>query len=777
MEQAITSAEEQHARDLLKSIELSVETEYESLLFHRKTTIERRKAELKNIITLAITHLDEEYQHYRNGNQSLQQAQQHAIQAINSLRYDEGIGYIWINDLGQPIPRMIMHPTLPELDGKLLDDPIFNTALGINKNLFVAMVDLCLKHGEGFVDYLWPKPTIQGLSKEQPKISYVRLFEQWNWVIGTGVYINDIEAETQRRLDAIIDELNTIFAKVKLAETGYMFLFNGQREMLVHPNITGAEFAPRKNPVTGAPLFDELVAVAKTPGKPLDYEWDKPGFEGQFRFPKRTFVTYFEPLDWYIGASMYTEELAQPGKQLRKRILFLGLGSLFVTFLIAIALSRRLSKPLRDLAQSAKEIEEQGLAVAKIPISGATEIRELGQVLEQMVTSLSTAEEKRINLEKQMLHVQKLESLGVLAGGIAHDFNNILLAITGNADMALRRISKDASPVEHLQRIKQAVEKAAALARQMLAYSGKGKFLVESLDLNQLLEEMLPMLEISISKNAALHLSLTKPLPAVEADGTQLRQIILNLVINASEAIADQNGEITIITSCATCSKNDLYPAWRNEDFRQGEYLCLEITDTGCGMNKETLTKLFDPFFTTKFTGRGLGMSAVQGIVRSHHGGIKVSSEPGQGSSFKVLLPASGKPVEIPDSVPPPDDWTGTGKVLLVDDEETVRSIGREMLEELGFSVITANDGREALAVYRSTAGISFVILDLTMPQMNGEQCLRELQQINPDIKVIMSSGYSELADTQKLTNQGLVGFIQKPYWLNTLRDTIRKVT
>lgn len=398
-------------------------------------------------------------------------------------------------------------------------------------------------------------------------------------------------------------------------------------------------------------------------------------------------------------------------------------------------------------------------------------------VLGQDITEQKRLDEENRRIAEQFLHAQKLESLGILAGGIAHDFNNILLAITGNVDLALRRINRNASPVGHLERIKQATENAANLSRQMLAYSGKGKFLVESLDLNALLEEMLHMLEVSISKKVTLRLNLSRPLPAVEADATQLRQIVMNLVINAAEAISDTNGTITITTGCGVPDKSELQNVWLDENLRSGEYLFLEISDNGCGMDEETLTKLFDPFFTTKFTGRGLGMAAVQGIVRGHQGAIKVSSKPGQGSTFKILLPASEKPAELRNDGSQADEWSGTGKVLLVDDEETVRKIGSEMLTELGFTVITANEGTKALEIYRSTPDIDLVILDLTMPHMDGEQCFRALRQIRPDVLVCLSSGYSEQEIARKFIGQGLAGFIQKPYGLQALRETLQRVT
>lgn len=390
------------------------------------------------------------------------------------------------------------------------------------------------------------------------------------------------------------------------------------------------------------------------------------------------------------------------------------------------------------------------------------------------ITERKRAEAEHLALEKQLLQTQKLESLGVLAGGIAHDFSNILMAIIGNADLALMKISKESPAVDNLHRIEQAAARAADLAKQMLAYSGKGRFVVENINLNLILKEMLHMLEVSISKKAVLRFNLHTPLPLVEADATQIRQIIMNLVINSSEAIGDKSGFIAITTGCVDCDRSYLKDIWLNENLTDGLYVYLEIADTGCGMDRETLSKLFDPFFTTKFTGRGLGMAAVLGIVRGHKGAIKVYSEPGHGTSFKILLPASCKPAEIFNGKTGEDGWKGSGTVLLVDDEETVRGVGVEMLKELGFATITANNGREAVEAFKKHSGISFVILDLTMPQMDGEDCFRELRKLRPDVRVIMSSGYNELEVTQKFVGTRLAGFIQKPYRLSVLKEAIQ---
>lgn len=391
----------------------------------------------------------------------------------------------------------------------------------------------------------------------------------------------------------------------------------------------------------------------------------------------------------------------------------------------------------------------------------------------QDVTERKQMEAEKAALEDQLLKAQKLESLGVLAGGIAHDFNNILTAIIGNAELALLRLSHESPIVENLRNIEQAATRAADLAKQMLAYSGRGKFVVRNICLNTLLQEMRSMLNAAVSKKADLRFNLHHDLPLVEADAIQMRQMIINLVTNASEALDDHSGAITISTGCMECERSYLKDAWLNEDIPDGRYVYMEIADTGCGMDSETIAKIFDPFFTTKFTGRGLGMAAVIGIIRGHRGTIKINSEPGKGSAFRILLPACTVPLELPESNTANSDGKGDGIVLLVDDEETVRDVASEMLKELGFIPITASDGQEALTIFRETPDVAFILLDLTMPNMDGEQCFFELRKIRPDARVIMSSGFTEQEVTRKFAGKGLAGFVQKPYRLTELKKAV----
>jgi len=382
--------------------------------------------------------------------------------------------------------------------------------------------------------------------------------------------------------------------------------------------------------------------------------------------------------------------------------------------------------------------------------------------------------------QQHMEHVQRLESLGVLAGGIAHDFNNILTAILGNAALAESKVASHPEDMpKHLHNIVTSSEKAAALCKQMLAYSGKGRFVVKPLNVSTLTEDITKLLEVSITRNVVLKYQLAEQLPAVDADEAQIQQVIMNLVINASDAIGDKSGVIAINTGVMHADRAYLSGTCLDEDMPEGRYVFLEVSDTGCGMDEETRKRIFDPFFTTKFTGRGLGMSAVLGIIRGHRGALKLYSELGRGTTFKMLLPVSDQRVENADATADNGEvWQGCGTVLIVDDEETICETAAMMLEGMGFSTLTARDGEEGVEVYRQhQQEITAVLLDMTMPKLDGKGTFRELKRINKDVRVILSSGYNEQDATSHFSGKGLAGFIQKPYHLDALQEIIRTVT
>jgi two-component system, cell cycle sensor histidine kinase and response regulator CckA len=399
--------------------------------------------------------------------------------------------------------------------------------------------------------------------------------------------------------------------------------------------------------------------------------------------------------------------------------------------------------------------------------------------LVQDLTELRRAEENQRKLEQQVMQAQKLESLGVLAGGIAHDFNNLLTSILGNADLALSELSPMNPARTYLDDIETVTRRAADLCRQMLAYSGKGRFVVQPLSINDLVRDIAYLLTVSISKKVVVKYNFFPELPSVLADATQVRQIVMNLITNASEAIGELSGVVTLSTGVLDCDEAYFRGAVGDAEVHpEGQYVYLEVSDTGCGMDSDTLSRIFDPFFTTKFTGRGLGLAAVMGIVRGHKGALRVYSEKGSGTTFKVLLPSHRQPaqtLELGEGAS--REWRGQGTVLLVDDEESIRSMGRRLLERAGFEVLTASDGREAVELYiQHCEAVRLVVLDLTMPHLDGEACFRELRRADPRVKVIMTSGYNEQDVVDRFVGQGLAGFVQKPYKATDLLPKVREV-
>lgn len=393
------------------------------------------------------------------------------------------------------------------------------------------------------------------------------------------------------------------------------------------------------------------------------------------------------------------------------------------------------------------------------------------------ITERKHAEQEQLSLERQVLQAQKLESLGVLAGGIAHDFNNLLTGILGNADLALLDLSPVSPARQNIQDIETAAHRAAELCRQMLAYSGKGHFVIEPVDISEIVREMSHILDVSINKKTILKYNLDDVPVVIMADATQIRQVIMNLIMNASEALSDRSGVISITTGIAQYERSYLLEMYMDENMQDGMYASLEVTDTGCGMDSETKEKLFDPFFSTKVTGRGLGLSAVLGIVRGHKGALRVSSEPGKGTTFKILFPANTGLTELEaEEMGKEPEWHGHGTILIVDDEETVRAVGRHMLERLGFTVITTRDGLEAIEIFRARYNeIDCVLLDLTMPHMDGEETFSEMRRIRSDIRIIMSSGYSKQEILRRFAGKGMTGFIHKPYVMKELQKIIRE--
>jgi PAS domain S-box-containing protein len=385
-------------------------------------------------------------------------------------------------------------------------------------------------------------------------------------------------------------------------------------------------------------------------------------------------------------------------------------------------------------------------------------------------------EEERHKHERQMQHAQRLESLGVLAGGVAHDFNNLLVGILGNASLALMDLTGDSPVREAVNQIELAARRAAELTQQILAFAGKGRTDTQEMDLSSLVREMGQLVEPAVSKKAQVTYELPDTLPGVKGDPGQIRQVAMNLIINASDSLGGKAGTISVSTSMQEVTPTGGPELVGGERLEPGHYVALRVEDDGCGMEADTLARIFEPFFTTKFTGRGLGLAATLGIVRSHGGGIAVRSVPGGGTTMTVLFPPSQSVVPETDGGDSPSapKWTGGGTVLVVDDEPSVRKLVRAALSRNGFAVIEARNGAEGVVMALDPAGeVDVVVLDLTMPEMDGREALAVIRERRPDLPVLLSSGYPpEEVDLKRAPGEP-TDFLKKPYGPSELLDAV----
>jgi CheY-like chemotaxis protein len=389
------------------------------------------------------------------------------------------------------------------------------------------------------------------------------------------------------------------------------------------------------------------------------------------------------------------------------------------------------------------------------------------------ISERKIAEAEKLELERRFWQAQRLESLGMLAGGIAHDFNNILSAIIGHCFIAKTNPDQINN---HIFQIENSAEHAAELCRMMITYAGKTKLSKSQVNISELVNEIINMLKSTIKQNVEIKTTIQPDIPYIEADASQIKQVVMNLLINAAEAIGWEQGEIHLSLAIKSFTPDQLAKDYFGKPIPDGDYLCLEITDNGCGMEDETIYRIFEPFYTTKSTGRGLGMSAVLGIISAHDSALQIFSKPGKGTTFKVYLPILDshdvpvKSTQEAGSIP----WRGNGEILLADDNDSVRLGASAMLQFLGFTVLQASNGMEALGLYQDNAAdIVLVLSDLDMPLMNGYELLLKLRKINPALPIIISTGYE---DTDLIDQNDSVVLLKKPFFVEQLREVLKSI-
>ncbi len=425
----------------------------------------------------------------------------------------------------------------------------------------------------------------------------------------------------------------------------------------------------------------------------------------------------------------------------------------------------------RELLERAKRVGSFGYMIKPF------EERELYAMLE-IALYKARAEKQRARVEARLRQAEKAEGLRVMAGSIAHNFNNMLQATLSYLELAREQLPADSDAEEYVQGAEDSVVRAAEMSTQMLRYVGQARTAMCRSNLSRLVEGASDLLRASMRGEISLSMDLAREDAAIDADHGQVHQVVMHLFNNAVEAIGKQPGTVTIATRVVALDRRQLEESCLHQDLPAGDYAVLEITDTGCGMDHETAAKVFDPFLTTQFIGRGLGLADALGIVQGHGGGIAIDSEPGKGTTLRVLFPVVGKL----EAAPPPesaivDDRQRPATILLVDDEDLLRRVETEMLEQAGYTVMFAADGREAVEVFRRHADrIDCVLLDLAMPRMDGEACFEALRRINNDVRVVLSSGFPESNVLPRFAGRGLAGFLHKPYTSAALKEKLRRV-
>ncbi|MCP4544928.1 MAG: response regulator [bacterium] len=458
------NSELKHASNILDQTVLVIENEYTNNRFQLAQLEQERKQNLKFIMEIATAAIDDSYAQFVAGEITEEQAKRTAMEAVRRMRYHDGSGYLWIQDTALPIPSMLMHPTVPGLEGKPGDNPLFYSALAGGANLLAEFVIRAeANDGEVFLPYKWPKPAKGGLTEIQPKLSYVKSFEPWGWLIGTGLYVDDIDAACRDHLEEVREIVFQSISEIRVAESGYAFAFDKDFNILVHPNLVG-NVAKLLNPATGNPLFPEMIEASKTPDKLFRYLWTKPGYAQQAKFEKIGFIRYYEPLDWYIGLSVYSDDLLASAIALRTKVIISMAIILIVAMFIAWLLARGISKPLSTLANTAKRIESEGFQGEWLLVQGTRETRTLDHCMRKMIVRLQSEQQELRKARSYISNIiDSMPSLlvGVDSNGIVTQWNSEAANITGKfAEEAIGRPLADVIPflAPQMSRVHDAIE-------------------------------------------------------------------------------------------------------------------------------------------------------------------------------------------------------------------------------------------------------------------------------------------------------------------------------
>ncbi len=761
IQQKIFEIERNSSRIALNNVFEISNRMYANVEQFQQQTLESRKQKLKVAVSLSAAYIRYSIRSEMEQGMTFNQATEKALIGLREFIYGEN-DYIWVSDYSG---TLISHP-----------DPRFQNKLSSEVH---SIVDKTIKDGEGFYEYKWNR--ISGIDKKE-KVSYVKDFPEWQFVIGSGLYLDDLAKETQERKEIAFKELRQALSEITIAKTGYFYIFNSNKYMLVHPNsnIEGTYFNDLKNGLTGAFIADELIKVANT-GNELKYLWDKPDDPGNYIYEKLSLVRYLPEFDWYISSSVYLDELRSSSVILRNRLINLAGLTMLAAIFLSFFFVNRVTRPLESLADTALKVSK-GDYTAKSAISSDDEVGILARSFDGMVEKLKTnidtldikVQTRTDELSKANEQAQRMSAVGQLAGGLAHDFNNLLSIILGNLLLARDR-HKDIEGLDNfITPAIRASRRGADITQRLLAFSRKQSLQPKTVLLDQLFKDTIQLLKSSLPANISLSYKTTSKDLKVFVDPGNLESVLVNLAINARDAMPMiKQGSLSYKTSLVVFKKKQ---KTYDEIVKPGSYVKIVAKDTGSGFSDASLERAFEPFYTTKgdTNNSGLGLSMVYGFVKQSNGFIRIVSEKDKGSCITILLPEkleSEHDFEEKYDSSNALTWASGKLLLLVEDNDDVRVVVREQLIELGINVIEARDTHEAQQLIESLDNLDGMLTDSILDGSNEGQKLAELfYNKNKQSVILLMSGYSDGTNIV-LDSHIQFPFLRKPFDTEDLKQ------
>lgn len=769
IKQTVFEIERNASRTALNNVFELANRMYANVEDYRNQTLKSQQQQLKVAVSITESYLSAVLQAAEPQAQPRELALASAYELIRHFNY-RNQDYIWIADHQG---KLLSHPD-PRFHGKNMHELVDETGHSIVTHL----VQSAIRDGEGFYEYQWQRPTeAQALDK----YSYVKNYPEWGLVIGAGVFLDDLEKEIQQRKERAISELRKALQEIKVAKTGYLFIFDAHNQMLIHPNanIDQTDIAELINPLSQNKIVADLKRVADT-GSELHYLWDKPNEPGNYVYEKLSLVRHLQGFDWYICSSVYLDELSSSSEKLSSRILSLAIITLLAALGLAYFFVNRITQPLEQLAQTARRVSSGDLS-AKSGIQSADEVGVLAEsfdgMVERLKNNINTLDTQVKQRTEELLatnaRAQRMSAVGQLAGGLAHDFNNLLSIILGNLLLARDRYLGAEDLEELLNPAIRASKRGAEITHRLLSFACRQSLQTETIAIEQRIRETVELLRGSLPESIRLTYQANSPQTYIRVDLSLLENALVNLALNARDAMP-QGGNLHFSTSILRVTQATLLAL--DEPVKSGDYVVIAISDTGSGFSEDAYQRAYEPFYTTKQnpTNSGLGLSMVYGFVKQSQGYIHIQSSP-QGSEIRLLLPTASPETSTPSLPQAPINSAEirqqlAGQLLLVvDDNADVRAVIRSQLLGLGVHVLEAADAEEALQLIQTLPNLDGLISDLMLPgHRDGKYIAAQLYQRRPQSLILLISGYSPEIDPEDRQSLDFP-LLRKPFDQETL--------